>query len=105
MKARFFCDHCGCEVPPRTSVCPKCGRFFTSVQCPNCGFEGQAGLFARGCPSCGYLVSPSRRAFAQAGRRKQGWTVLPSLSRRTFRLLASLLVLLIILFITLLFSL
>jgi ssDNA-binding Zn-finger/Zn-ribbon topoisomerase 1 len=28
---------------------------FTAVRCPECGFEGRASEFARGCPSCGYM--------------------------------------------------
>ena len=40
---------------------PSCGRTFTAVRCPRCGFEGGAKQFARGCPECGYLnvVPPS----------------------------------------------
>jgi RNA polymerase subunit RPABC4/transcription elongation factor Spt4 len=55
MKARFFCESCGAEVSHSQKVCPSCGRTFTAVKCPQCGFEGGAKQFARGCPQCGYL--------------------------------------------------
>lgn len=55
MKARFFCESCGAEVRHSERVCPSCGKTFTAVRCPRCGFEGGAKQFARGCPSCGYL--------------------------------------------------
>ena len=51
---RFFCDNCGAEVPRDSKNCPKCGRFFSSVRCPYCGFVGDEALFINGCPSCGY---------------------------------------------------
>jgi hypothetical protein len=56
MKARYFCENCGAEVRPGASSCPSCGRVFTAVRCPECGFEGRASEFARGCPSCGFMV-------------------------------------------------
>ena len=55
MKARFFCESCGAEVRHSERTCPACGRTFTAVRCPRCGFEGGAKQFARGCPECGYL--------------------------------------------------
>jgi len=55
MKARFFCESCGAEVSQTQKVCPSCGKTFTAVKCPQCGFEGGARQFARGCPQCGYL--------------------------------------------------
>jgi hypothetical protein len=55
MKARFFCESCGAEVSHTEKVCPSCGKTFTAVKCPQCGFEGGAKQFARGCPQCGYL--------------------------------------------------
>jgi hypothetical protein len=55
MKARFFCESCGAEVSHSQKVCPSCGKTFTAVKCPQCGFEGGAKQFARGCPRCGYL--------------------------------------------------
>jgi hypothetical protein len=55
MKARFFCESCGAEVRHSERVCPSCGKTFTAVRCPRCGFEGGAKQFVRGCPGCGYL--------------------------------------------------
>jgi hypothetical protein len=55
MKARYFCENCGAEVRPGASCCPSCGRVFTAVRCPECGFEGRASEFVRGCPSCGFM--------------------------------------------------
>ena len=55
MKARFYCESCGKEVPFNAEVCPYCGREFEAVKCPICGFEGRAEQFRNGCPSCGYL--------------------------------------------------
>jgi len=52
--AKFFCENCGAEVPQNAKFCKKCGRFFTSVKCPNCGFTGPSTAFSAGCPKCGY---------------------------------------------------
>ncbi|MFQ3621621.1 MAG: zinc ribbon domain-containing protein [Spirochaetales bacterium] len=57
MKPRFFCEHCKNEVSARDKVCPHCGRFFSEVRCPKCGFTGEGKLFFDGCPNCGYLSS------------------------------------------------
>jgi hypothetical protein len=57
MKARFFCANCSVEVNPRAERCPSCGKFFSAVTCPVCGFEGDVETFLKGCPACGYLVS------------------------------------------------
>ncbi|MDR0486871.1 MAG: zinc-ribbon domain-containing protein, partial [Treponema sp.] len=54
---RFFCDNCGCEVEDNAKACPRCGRIFTSVRCPSCGYSGEEKLFANGCPKCGYSAS------------------------------------------------
>ena len=35
-------------------VCPHCGRFFSSVLCPRCGYTAHASKFIGGCPVCGY---------------------------------------------------
>jgi predicted amidophosphoribosyltransferase len=56
-KPGFFCDSCGAEVAWNAKVCPKCGKFFTSVRCPRCGFSGDSQLFKNGCPHCGYAVA------------------------------------------------
>ena len=55
MKARFFCESCGTEVAHSAKTCPSCGKTFTAIRCPRCGFEGGARQFASGCPACGYL--------------------------------------------------
>ncbi len=53
-KPRYFCENCGAEVRGSARICPKCGRFFSSVKCPRCAFVGKAGDFTYGCPVCGY---------------------------------------------------
>jgi hypothetical protein len=52
--SRFYCENCGGEVRANAKVCPHCGRFFSDVRCPACGFTGDSKLFVYGCPSCGY---------------------------------------------------
>jgi Double zinc ribbon len=58
VKLRYFCEHCGKEVPRNSRRCPHCGKFFSSVQCPRCGHQGEGRTFDAGCPSCGYLRFP-----------------------------------------------
>ncbi|MFP4483219.1 MAG: double zinc ribbon domain-containing protein [Spirochaetaceae bacterium] len=53
-RSRFYCENCGKEVRASAKVCPHCGRFFSAVRCPVCGFTGESRLFLQGCPSCGY---------------------------------------------------
>ncbi|MDR0442663.1 MAG: zinc ribbon domain-containing protein [Treponema sp.] len=60
-KPRFFCDNCGYEVENDAKACPHCGRFFSSVRCPSCGFAGEEKLFINGCPSCGYSAAPGKQ--------------------------------------------
>jgi predicted ATP-dependent serine protease len=55
MKLRFFCEQCGTEVPRNTVRCPTCGRYFTAIQCPQCGYRGSEEDFTGGCPTCGYM--------------------------------------------------
>ncbi|GHV85297.1 hypothetical protein AGMMS50230_09050 [Spirochaetia bacterium] len=57
MAARFFCDNCGTEVKRATNRCPRCGRYFAFVRCPQCDFTGEESLFAKGCPRCGYCAA------------------------------------------------
>jgi predicted RNA-binding Zn-ribbon protein involved in translation (DUF1610 family) len=73
MKARFFCESCGAEVAHSAKSCPSCGKTFTAIRCPRCGFEGGARQFARGCPECGYLnvVPPSARGSATGPSKAQ----------------------------------
>lgn len=54
--AKFFCENCGSEVPENAKLCKKCGKFFISVRCPNCGKSGTSKEFKNGCPECGYAV-------------------------------------------------
>jgi predicted RNA-binding Zn-ribbon protein involved in translation (DUF1610 family) len=53
----FFCENCKREVLARDKICPHCGRFFTDVRCPKCGYSGEILEFHFGCPRCGYLSS------------------------------------------------
>lgn len=59
-KPRFFCESCGGEVPLNASRCPHCGRVFSDVHCPSCGFSGSSSLFHSGCPVCGYSAPPNQ---------------------------------------------
>lgn len=61
-RSRFFCENCGTEVKPHARVCPKCGRFFSAVRCPNCGYTGEGKEFMHGCPNCGYSGAGMRRS-------------------------------------------
>ncbi|MFA6855570.1 MAG: zinc ribbon domain-containing protein [Treponema sp.] len=55
--AKFFCENCGMEVPENARICKYCGRFFSSVRCPQCGASGPASMFDKGCPNCGYAMN------------------------------------------------
>ena len=57
-KAKYFCENCGAEVASNARFCPKCGKFFSSVRCPQCGFTGDVKTFINGCPQCGYAMTP-----------------------------------------------
>jgi hypothetical protein len=57
-RPRFFCEHCGKEVPREAEKCASCGRYFSSVRCPKCGFAGAQNLFSDGCPVCAYSAPP-----------------------------------------------
>ena len=50
----FYCEFCGVEVGKDARVCPRCGRFFSSVKCPKCDYVGKSDDFTSGCPVCGY---------------------------------------------------
>ena len=62
MSTRFFCESCSTEVSAGAESCPRCGKIFTGVRCPRCGFEGSESDFRSGCKSCGYMepLRPSR---------------------------------------------
>ena len=49
-KAKYFCEGCGSEVASNAKFCPKCGKFFAAVRCPNCGHIGTVKDFLHGCP-------------------------------------------------------
>ncbi len=69
-RSRFYCENCGKEVRASAKVCPHCGRFFSAVRCPVCGFTGESRQFLQGCPSCGYAG-----ATGQADRPDAGFEV------------------------------
>jgi uncharacterized membrane protein YvbJ len=87
-KPRFYCDNCDAEVPPNTKKCPQCGRYFSFVKCPSCGFSGEEELFIYGCPSCGYSTqsgsagaarsAKSRSRFKRGRRKKTKARALPA---------------------------
>ncbi len=56
-KAKYFCENCGSEVPAKAKFCPKCGKFFSSVRCPECSYTGDTKEFIHGCPNCGYAMN------------------------------------------------
>jgi predicted amidophosphoribosyltransferase len=68
----FFCENCGAEVRKDARVCPRCGRFFSSVKCPKCGHVGGADDFFAGCPVCGYALAanPAPEPFKSAPARQ-----------------------------------
>ena len=63
---KFFCENCNAEVRHDAMICPHCGKFFSSVRCPSCGFTGTHKEFKNGCPQCGYAVG-SGKASARSG--------------------------------------
>jgi hypothetical protein len=69
-QSRFFCEHCGAEVERSAKQCSSCGKFFSSILCPSCGFSGEEFLFDRGCPVCGY--SSSGKGAEKTGTRGPG---------------------------------
>ncbi|MFP3960108.1 MAG: double zinc ribbon domain-containing protein, partial [Spirochaetaceae bacterium] len=70
-RTRFFCENCGAEVRADARVCPKCGRFFQAVRCPNCGYTGEGREFLYGCPSCGYSGGDMRGGSRRRGGREE----------------------------------
>ena len=68
---RFFCDFCGTEVKRNDRICPNCGKFFSAVRCPACGLTGQAALFVKGCPDCGYAVLPGSESASNSTAKKR----------------------------------
>lgn len=90
-KAKYFCESCGNEVAADAKFCPKCGRFFSAVRCPQCGHVGTVKQFANGCPACHYSFtkdelygSPSVR---QSSKNKKSHIKRPREHKKiTFRL-------------------
>jgi len=80
-RPRFFCEHCGAEVKRNADRCSACGKFFSSVRCPKCGFVGAEDLFSDGCPVCGYSAGrrngPDRGGAAPGGAARQSAGGLP----------------------------
>ncbi|WP_147635104.1 zinc ribbon domain-containing protein [Treponema pectinovorum] len=64
-KPKFFCENCGEEVPKDAKICKHCGRFFSSVKCPQCGASGNPDKFSNGCPVCGYSAGMSSNTAKQ----------------------------------------
>jgi uncharacterized membrane protein YvbJ len=59
----FFCESCGAEVLLAARTCPRCGKSFQAVRCPECGCVGEEALFSQGCPVCGFTAvsSPAKQ--------------------------------------------
>lgn len=70
-RAKFFCENCGAEVPESARFCKHCGKFFTSVRCPQCGAQGSASRFANGCPECGYAMGDSQSPLKKSMEEKK----------------------------------
>ena len=67
--ARFFCENCNSEVGRDDKVCARCGHFFASVRCPNCGMMGEPSQFKSGCPQCGYAMDLSSYGIPKPGSK------------------------------------
>jgi predicted amidophosphoribosyltransferase len=70
--AKFYCEYCGAEVSKNAKICKKCGRFFASVKCPQCGKTGSAAAFANGCPGCGYAAGKNAPKDAARSKDRRG---------------------------------
>ncbi|HNY17324.1 MAG TPA: zinc ribbon domain-containing protein [Treponemataceae bacterium] len=68
----FFCEFCGTQVRQNDRVCPHCGKFFSSVKCPSCGFTGDSKIFRDGCPACGYAFGGHGDNASREGSAKRG---------------------------------
>ncbi|HUW42182.1 MAG TPA: zinc ribbon domain-containing protein [Rectinemataceae bacterium] len=75
-RPRYYCERCGTEVKRDARFCPRCGRFFSSVKCPHCGYVGEADDFSLGCPVCGY-ADAANAAPEPIGRPAEGAQSLP----------------------------
>ena len=74
--AKYFCENCGTQVKADAKICPACGKFFSSVRCPQCGYMGTVKDFSNGCPRCHYSMSYEdlygREESSQTGESKAG---------------------------------
>ncbi|MDR3312221.1 MAG: hypothetical protein LBS64_03715 [Spirochaetaceae bacterium] len=85
-KVKFFCEDCGTPVSPEADRCPVCGKIFAGVRCPQCGNTADQGVFAQGCPVCGYggngsiglcSAAPETRTKGRSNLRDLSWNSLP----------------------------
>lgn len=89
-KPKYFCENCGEEVNARARFCPHCGKFFSSVRCPNCGHTGSVESFKKGCPSCHYAISEEELRGETVPQEKKTKTSISLPKRnRSFRHFAS----------------
>jgi hypothetical protein len=106
-RAKFYCDFCGAEVSLAAQSCPQCGRPFSSVRCPRCGYAGPPRAFVSGCPACGYAAAveeagsggnprEERRDYASAAPR-------PVLPRGFYTITAAVLAVLVVVSVLILF--
>lgn len=81
-KAKYYCENCGSEVGAAARFCPKCGKFFSAVRCPQCGHSGSPASFKNGCPACHYTVPSSESQARTLDGQKHG---LSKKSRRSIK--------------------
>jgi ABC-type uncharacterized transport system involved in gliding motility auxiliary subunit len=88
MTRKFYCRACGRQVSYEAESCPYCGRFFTAVKCPKCGFSGEDVLFIEGCPKCvfgwdksteNFMVKSKKRIYKSISLKWVRRLILPSL--------------------------
>lgn len=85
-KPKYFCENCGEEVNAKARFCPHCGKFFSSVRCPNCGHTGSVDSFKKGCPACHYAISEEElRGESIPQKNTLSQTISLQKKKRTFR--------------------
>ncbi|MBN2650773.1 MAG: zinc ribbon domain-containing protein [Spirochaetales bacterium] len=67
----FYCEGCGTKVDKWAIDCPKCGRVFDSIKCPQCEFTGKANQFTNGCPVCGFQSKEQKLRMKQEAKARQ----------------------------------
>lgn len=77
-KAKFFCENCNSEVAANARFCPKCGKFFAAVRCPECGHVGSHRDFKTGCPKCHYTFKDHKGLINADGTSRK-----PKLSKQS----------------------